>query len=162
MKKFTLLLLLCLAISVVAAIPEGSFVGVRPFGAGAIFGEPTALSAKWNMSSANALAFHLGWSLGMNGINGGVDFLLHQPWLALPWRPYLGIGGRLGVWDNNKFKDDYPDATNFHLAGRGLVGVEYLFLGGQLGAAAELGLGLTILPGIGLDLSGGIAIRYYF
>jgi|GEM_PF-3888781 len=162
MRTLSLLLLLSLVVSLSAAVPEGSFVGVRSFGAGAIFGEPTALSAKWNMTPGNALAFHLGWSLGTNGINGGVDYLFHQPWVTLPWRPYLGVGGRLGIWGNNKFKDDNPDATNFHLAGRGLVGIEYLFLGGQLGAAAELGLGLTILPGIGLDISGGIAIRYYF
>ena len=155
MKTLSLLLLLSLAVTLYAAIPEGSFVGVHPFGAGAIFGDPTALSAKWNFAPRSALAFHLGWSLGANGINGGVDYLFHQPWLNLPWRPYLGVGGRLGIWGVEK-------AGGFYLAGRGLVGTEYLFLGGQLGAAAELGIGLAILPEIGFDLSGGVAIRYYF
>jgi len=151
MKTLSLLLLLSLAVTLFAAIPEGSFVGVRPFGLGAIFGDPTALSAKWNITAKDSLAFHLGWSFGANGIFGGVDYLFHQPWLTIPWRPYLGLGGRFGIW-----------GESFYLAGRGLVGIEYLFLNGQLGVAAELGLGLGIMPEIALDLSGGIAIRYYF
>ena len=151
MKSISLLLLLSLVVSLSAAVPEGSFVGVRSFGVGALFGEPTALSAKWNMSGTDSLAFHLGWSFASDGIFGGIDYLFHQPWLPQPWRPYLGIGGRFGIGNDS-----------FWLAGRGLLGIEYLFLNGNLGVGVEMGIGLGIIPEIGLDLSGGLSIRYYF
>lgn len=155
-KLLTLTLLLALAL--------GATAQVRTFGIGLIIGEPTGLSAKWNLDKTNALVFHLAWSL-RGGIAGGADYLIHTGWLPAPWRPYLGFGARIAIWDHdNAAKPDELDEgeTELHVSGRGLIGIEYLFLEGHLGVALEVGLGLDFIPAVDFDVSGGLALRYYF
>ena len=149
--KHLLIVLLILAFAAAAQ--------VRDFGLGLIIGEPTGLSAKWNLGSVHAIDFHLAWSFN-GGIAAGADWLIHMGWLPAPWRPYLGVGGRMAVHEADKDVENSTDVV--HVAGRGLIGCEYLFLEGHLGVAAEIGLGLDFIPAVGFDLSGGLAIRYYF
>lgn len=156
MRYLTVLIILALAFTAAAQ--------VREFGLGLIIGEPTGISAKWNFSPPYAVDFHLAWSFN-GGIAAGADWLVHMGWLPFPWRPYLGAGGRMAVHEGKK--DDVgepgePGEGEVHVSGRGLVGIEYLFLEGHLGVAAEIGLGLDFVPAVGFDLSGGIAFRYYF
>jgi hypothetical protein len=151
------LVVVLLLVTVLAAAAQ-----VRDFGLGLIVGEPTGLSAKWNFSPPHAVDFHLAWSFS-GGIAAGADWLIHMGWLGYPWRPYLGVGGRMAVHEGKKDDEDgEPGEGEVHVSGRGLVGIEYLFLEGHLGVAAEIGLGLDFVPAVGFDLSGGLAIRYYF
>jgi hypothetical protein len=147
-----------LAAALILALALTAAAQVRDFGLGLIVGEPTGLSAKWNFLPPHALDFHLAWSFS-GGIAAGADWLVHTGWLALPWRPYLGVGGRMAV---HEAKKDEPGEGEVHVSGRGLIGCEYLFLEGHLGVAAEIGLGLDFIPAVGFDVSGGLALRYYF
>jgi len=153
MRIVTVVLILALALVASAQ--------VRDFGLGLIVGEPTGLSAKWNFSPPHALDFHLAWSFN-GGIAAGADWLIHMGWLPVPWRPYLGVGGRMAVHEAGK--DDHGELVEgeVHVSGRGLIGIEYLFLEGHLGVSAEIGLGLDFVPAVGFDISGGLALRYYF
>ncbi|MCX7021901.1 MAG: hypothetical protein NTW26_06470 [bacterium] len=148
-----------LTVALILALALTASAQVRDFGLGLIIGEPTGLSAKWNFSPPSAIDFHLAWSILGGGIAAGADYLFHFGWLESPWRPYLGVGGRIAVFEENKGK--FPEG-GMYVSGRGLIGVEYLFLEGHLGASAELGLGLYLIPGMGFDVSGGLALRYYF
>ena len=151
MRIFTVALILVLALAASAQ--------VRDFGLGLIIGEPTGLSAKWNFSPPSAIDFHLAWSILGGGIAGGADYLFHFGWLESPWRPYLGVGGRVAI---HEAKKDETGESEMHVSGRGLIGIEYLFLEGHLGVSAEIGLGLDFIPAVGFDVSGGLALRYYF
>jgi hypothetical protein len=153
MRIITVALILVLAVMASAQ--------VRDFGLGLIIGEPTGLSAKWNFSPPSAIDFHLAWSFLGGGFAGGADYLFHFGWLDSPWRPYLGVGGRVAVHEGKDNGEDL-DKAGIHVSGRGLIGVEYLFLEGHMGVSGELGLGLYFIPAVGFDVSGGLALRYYF
>jgi len=149
------------AAALIVALALAASAQVRDFGLGLIVGEPTGLSAKWNFSPPSALDFHLAWSFN-GGIAAGADWLIHMGWLPVPWRPYLGVGGRMAVHEAKKDDHGEPVEGEVHVSGRGLIGCEYLFLEGHLGVSAEIGLGLDFVPAVGFDISGGLALRYYF
>lgn len=144
-------------VSIVALFSLGLFAQNSGFGLGAVFGEPTGLSAKLWTSEKTAIDAAAAWSFAGN--NGGffhihADFLIHNFNLItvsegqLPL--YFGIGAFMDF------------ASELGLGIRVPIGLAYHFESAPLDVFAEIAPGLSLLPGTDFYFGGGIGIRYYF
>lgn len=124
-------------------------------GLGFILGEPTGISLKSWISRRNAVDFGVGWSFTRERIHIIGDYLFHFPeWVKEPdWYPYLGVGGRLKIWDD-------ADKTKFNLGVRFGIGIEYIYE--RFGFFGELYPVMDLVPETDFDLEGGIGARFYF
>ena len=125
------------------------------FGLGAVFGEPTGLSAKVWTGDKTAIDGALAWSFaGAGFLHLHSDFLVHNFDLIdvsegrLPL--YFGIGAYLDF------------ASQMGLGIRIPVGLAYHFDSAPLEIFAEIAPGLSLLPATDFYFGGGIGIRYYF
>lgn len=134
------------------------------FGAGIIIGEPTGLSAKFNLGSGNAIDAGLAWSFkNPSGMHVHADYLYHAYNLIrvssgkLP--VYFGIGGRI------KFKNNEAGSNNDNSATIGVripVGLSYEFATAPLDLFLEIAPTLNLAPKTEFDLNGAIGLRFYF
>jgi hypothetical protein len=143
----------------------------RPFGLGIVIGEPTGLSAKYRMSSRDALDFGLAYSYN-DFVYLFSDYLYHfpgafrsahSPFLSQV-TPYIGIGGILLI-STNDGRNDRRYFTENGSVGLGMrlpVGLEWKPDSPPLGVFVELVPGIGIIPSTFGFLEGGIGIRYYF
>jgi hypothetical protein len=148
MKKLVL-------ISIVALLSAGVFAQNSGIGLGIVFGEPTGLNAKMWTSDRTALDATVAWSfVGSGWLHVHADFLIHNYDLisvnkgALP--VYFGIGAYVGL------------SSDLGLGARIPFGLDYQFEGAPLDIFAEIAPGLSLLPGIGFQMGGGIGVRYFF
>ncbi|MEA3462855.1 MAG: DUF3996 domain-containing protein [Bacteroidota bacterium] len=148
MKKLLLVL-------IVSTFSLGLFAQNDGFGLGAIFGEPTGLSAKVWTSQKTAIDGALAWSFAGSGFfHIHTDFLVHNFDLidvsegALP--VYFGLGAYMDF------------ASDMGLGIRVPLGMAYHFESAPLEIFAEIVPGLALLPGTDFYFGGGIGIRYYF
>ncbi len=151
---FFLLVILSSGVSLSAA--EGKL------GAGFILGDPTGITGKYYVSSADALDFGLGASYG-DGFYLYCDYLRHFPGV-FPVRElalYLGGGGGFHHHDSDSDRNHHKDEYN-SLECRVPLGVEYTLDKAPLGIFAEIVPALQVIPDIESDIRGGIGIRYYF
>jgi hypothetical protein len=152
MKRIAIILtVLTLALASTAAAETSTF------GAGIIIGEPTGVGIKTHLSSGNALAFGLAWSLdGDNELHVQGDYLYHNYDLItveegeMPL--YFGIGGRIKI---NEHKDD-------NVGVRFPVGLDYIFDGAPFDIFLEIVPILDLAPDTDFDLNGAIGGRYWF
>jgi hypothetical protein len=152
MKRIAIILtVLTLALASTAAAETSTF------GAGIIIGEPTGVGIKTHLSSGNALAFGLAWSLdGDNELHVQGDYLYHNYDLItveegeMPL--YFGIGGRIKI---NEHKDD-------NVGVRFPVGLDYIFAGAPFDIFLEIVPILDLAPDTDFDLNGAIGGRYWF
>jgi hypothetical protein len=142
-------------VSIVAMFTASLFAQDSGFGLGAVFGEPTGLSAKVWTGDKTAIDGALAWSFAGPGyLHLHTDFLVHNFDLIdvsegqLPF--YFGIGAYLDF------------ASNLGLGIRIPIGLAYHFDSAPLEIFAEIAPGLSLLPGTDFYLGGGIGIRYYF
>lgn len=158
-----ILITLCLSIFL-----KESFAQQRPFGLGAMIGEPTGISAKLWTSPTTAVDFGLGWSIGGDRIgsydgkyNGGsrihfhFDYLLHvfdAVGLTEQYPIYYGVGARFnsgGGYYNS-------------LAVRFVVGLAWMPIETPFEMFIEFvpSLQLTSMPGYAIDSA--LGVRYCF
>jgi hypothetical protein len=142
-------------ISIVALLSAGVFAQNSGIGLGIVFGEPTGLNAKMWTSDRTALDATVAWSfVGSGWLHVHADFLIHNYDLisvnkgALP--VYFGIGAYVGL------------SSDLGLGARIPFGLDYQFEGAPLDIFAEIAPGLSLLPGIGFQMGGGIGVRYFF
>ncbi|MBI3541922.1 MAG: hypothetical protein HY075_01420 [Deltaproteobacteria bacterium] len=120
------------------------------FGAGAIFGEPTGLTAKyWLNHSRDAIDFGLAYSV-RNYLMLYADKLWHFGRLPHQLSAYFGGGAGLFLGKDTRVDLRIP------------VGVEWLPSRPRIGVFAELVPALRVAPSTGFDLNGGVGVRYYF
>ena len=144
-----------LLISIVALFSIGLFAQGSGLGLGAIFGEPTGLSAKMWTSEKTAIDGAVAWSfVGSGFLHLHADFLIHNYDLIsvsegkLPL--YFGLGAFVTL------------ASDLGLGVRVPIGLAYHFDGAPLEIFAEIVPGLSLLPSTDFYFGGGIGIRYFF
>jgi len=139
----------------VALFSVGVFAQGSGFGLGAVFGEPTGLSAKLWTSETTAVDAALAWSFaGFGYLHIHADFLLHKFDLISVSEGKLPLYFGIGAYMN--FASDL---------GMGILvplGIAYHFDSAPLEIFAEITPGLSLLPGTDFYFGGGIGIRYYF
>jgi hypothetical protein len=150
---------------VVAMMPL--FLFGQNLGLGIILGSPTGFTVKYMMTSKSAIAVNAGWSLVEGAgfhCTGDYQFLFPT---TLRWydefdettheirslTPYLGVGGRLLIKD-----DEYGD-TDLLVGARIGGGIEYLF--SRFGVFLELYPVVNIIPSTDFDFEGGLGLRFY-
>ena len=146
MKKIILAACLALVAAPLWAQKAGDF------GAGVVAGSPTGASAKYWLDDKHALDA----GLGFNGdLVLTADYLWHL-WGALPQPSqgklpaYFGVGARL------------QSSNNAQLGVRGVAGLAYWLPRDPVEVFMEIAPVLQLTNGVGLDVDGGLGIRYYF
>lgn len=126
----------------------------RGFGIGAIFGEPTGVSAKAWLSGTNALDFGAAWSWARTGyFHLHVDYLWHFPSairVSERFVPYVGVGGRFGA------------RTDAVLGARVVGGLAWWPRTVPLDVFVEIAPILDLAPATEMSLNGGIGVRFFF
>lgn len=142
-------------VSLLALFSLGLFAQNEGLGLGLVFGEPTGLSAKLWTSEKTALDAALAWSFYNGGwLHAQADFLIHNYDLidvsegALP--VYYGIGAYVTF------------SSDLGLGARVPLGLAYHFEDAPVEIFLEIAPGLSLLPGIGFYMGGGLGARYYF
>lgn len=133
-------------------------------GIGVILGSPTGLTAKFNLARQSAISVHAGWSLAENTkfhITADHQFLfpgvIHDEngRAIRELSPYLGIGGRVLVHENEP-----ENETEFWMGMRIGGGIEYQI--SQFGLFIELYPVVNLLPETDFDFEGGLGVIFYF
>ncbi len=122
------------------------------FGVGVIVGEPTGISIKYK-----DFASGIAWSIE-NHFHFHLDYWFYSNTLKDPVKWYIGLGGKLQYFTNNKEKD-----TNGNI-GIGLrvpIGLQFYIIK-NLELFGEVVPGMAFIPGTDFDIDAGIGIRYYF
>ncbi len=151
--RYVLLLTICIILAVPQQSLSQNSAGKR-FSAGVIIGEPTGLSAKYSLSTDNAIDGALAWSIYNDWIYVHTDYLFVQyPFSvergAVP--VYLGPGLSVSAGDGEGW-------GGVRFAG----GIGYEFDTIPLEAFFELAPAVGILPEMDFRLQGGLGIRYCF
>jgi len=152
----------CLFFAVQASVAQD-----RKFGIGVMVGEPTGLSAKLWTSSATALDFGLGWSVGGDRIGrydgyydgrSRVHFHMDYLWHSFDairsterFPLYYGIGGRInsGAGYRNS------------LAVRGVFGIAWLPRGTTMDVFLEVAPSLQLSPSSGFGMDAALGARFF-
>lgn len=155
----SLVLVVCVASPSTAEARKGG-----PFGLGVELGDPSGLSFKYFLGGETAVDGHLGFSLRHDWFRAHVDYLFHFPqrWGGGHWLPYVGIGGKLAVWDHHRGNDWYDDDDEFALGARVPLGIAWHPRNAPIDVFGEVVPGLWILPGTDLDFDFSIGVRFYF
>jgi hypothetical protein len=126
----------------------------RGFGLGVILGEPTRVSLKNWISSANAVDAGVAWSFKGSGyLHIHADYLWHFPDAIQSTErfvPYAGIGGRLGL------------SSSVVIGVRGAGGLAWWPSGVPLDVFAEIAPVFDLAPATSFSLMGGVGVRYFF
>ncbi len=150
MRRVTLI---ALALAPTAAAAQGG-----PFGLGLILGEPSGLSAKLFLDRRSALDFALDFSFLDDAFYVHADYVLHFSSLGRGTTvlPYVGIGGKVAVKDNDHDKDHDRFGVRVPL------GIAFMPRSVPIDVFGEIVPGLTLLPETDPDVDAGIGIRYFF
>jgi hypothetical protein len=142
----------------------------KPFGLGLALGEPTGVTGKYWFNQKNALQFAVGWGYYPHG--GGAiycDYLYNVFTLVRAGKApfnllfYMGLGGKLGVWDYHYRDRDYDD-TGASLGVRIPFGITMVFVKGPFEVFLEIVPGLAFIHPhpFWFDLDACIGGRFYF
>ena len=125
------------------------------FGLGVILGEPTGVSAKYWVSTRNAVDAGFAWSFRHKGFfHVHADYLWHVPLnIETPqqFTFYVGIGGRLGFSSGSAI-----------FGARIPVGIVYWPHDIPLDIFLEVAPLLDLTPATEFTANGGIGVRFYF
>jgi hypothetical protein len=143
--------------ALVAALSTAAAAETSTFGAGIIIGEPTGIGIKLHLTSGNALAFGVAWSLDEeNELHVQGDYLYHNYDLIdveegeMPL--YFGVGGRI------KINEDADDNVGIRFP----VGLDYIFANYPFDIFLELVPILDLAPDTDFDLNGALGGRFWF
>jgi hypothetical protein len=133
------------------------------FGAGIILGAPTGLSFKYWQYRRSAFDFAVAWNFSDDYFHIHGDYLIHFPFDveevakdALYW--YFGGGVRIRV----KGERESGDESSNNLGIRGVMGLDYIHPEVPVDFFIELAPVMEIISSTGLELEGGIGVRYNF
>jgi hypothetical protein len=139
------------------------------FAAGIVLGEPSGLTGKYMVESAQAIDGGIAFSF-QNFFLFWADYVWEFPALfgqssdfVRRLTPYVGVGGIMLI--STRAGNTLFGATAGSSLGLGLrvpFGVEYIFNKVPIGIYAEIAPGVGIIPGTFGFLFGGIGARYYF
>lgn len=144
-----------LALALLAPAPTLAAGG--PFGAGIILGEPSGLSFKLFLDKSHAVDAALDFSFVHDKLYIHADYLFHiQTSIARHGLyPYLGIGGRILVFERHG--DDKGD-----LAARFPFGITWMPRSVPIDVFLEPVILLELYPELDPGIEAGIGVRYYF
>lgn len=142
---------------VFVAIPGIALAEGGPFGLGITIGEPTGISGKYVLSTRNAIAGAIAWSLDDdNDVHLQADYLFHwydEISIAKGRLPiFAGVGGRI------RFRENRDDDVGVRIP----VGLAYLFEEAPFDAFVEIVPTLNLTPETDFELEAAIGGRYYF
>lgn len=139
-------ILVCLVFSSTLVYAQG-----RNLGLGIILGEPTGISVKYWLGSANAISGAAAWSFSdEEALHIHADYLFHNFGLIQQNLPlYYGIGAKV------KFADDVNVGIRIP------VGIAYIFEA-PLDTFLEIVPLLELVPDTEFGLNAAIGVRYYF
>jgi hypothetical protein len=132
------------------------------FGVGLMVGEPSGLSFKLLVDKRHALAAGLSFSLIDGNLHAHGDYLLHFPGKIHgiqggKWIPYVGIGGKLRVWESEGKKSGESG-----IGVRIPLGLALHARGAPVDFFLEFVPGMRILPETKADFGGALGGRWYF
>ncbi len=131
-----------------------------PFGLGIVLGDPTGVSANYELSSQRSVDAALAWAFGSEtGFSFHSDYLWHRADLfqvdGRGIHAHYGLGGRL-ININNRSED------KTRLGLRLPAGLNFDVNRGTLQFFAEIALIMNLLPKTSTDADFGIGVRVYF
>lgn len=139
----------------------------KEWGFGISIGDPTGLTAKYNVNQKNAWNFNLGSSY-FGGLRVGTDYLWHfNPFNSRYVAMHAGFGGVLGFGNGKSFfyknKGDsfYVRDHGVGIAVRGIVGVDFYPGSTPFEIYLELGPLLGLIPETGGALDVALGFRFY-
>ncbi|MFP4013820.1 MAG: hypothetical protein ACLFVQ_07035 [Chitinispirillaceae bacterium] len=125
---------------------------VPRFELGVVLGQETGVSGKYWYTPRTAVDASVAWAFGDEGLLAvNSDYLLHPLFFSLyegDLPLYIGVGGGIRISDDWFARVRLP------------IGLEYLFPGFPLSAFAEIVPAVEVLPETGLDLTGGVGLRF--
>lgn len=137
-----------------------------PFGLGVMLGDPTGVSFKYFLSPRNAVTGGLGYGWRGRWFHTHAEYLFHFPqrWGPGDWLPYVGIGGKLAVWDHHRHDHPgwYGDDDDIGLGIRIPGGVAWHPPRAPIDVFAEFAPAVWLFPGTGFDFDFSIGARFYF
>ena len=161
-KKIAIFMFLFILAGVLTCLPKHANA---QFGIGVILGQPTGLSIKvkmggFSVDGALAYSFH-------DKDRGHLHLHISALW-DIPVIPvdglmlYAGVGGRLRIWDKDKYEDLDKYEDGFRLAVRIPLGIEYMFKPVPIGIFLEFSFNISVFPYTGFDFGAAIGARWYF
>lgn len=145
-----------------------------PFGLGIILGEPTGITAKYNMDRTYAVDGGISFNFDQ-WFMLYADYLHHWPGVmgsqnafVANLTPYVGFGGLIVMSNRDEYetrKYRYYTSTSSSKTAVGFripLGLEWRAPTFPLGVFLELVPGMTIIPGTSGFFQGGIGARFYF
>jgi len=121
-------------------------------GIGIILGDPTGISLKFD----NFPVIGLGWSFGNNkGIHLTCDYWIKNTTLADPFKWYIGVGGKLKIGESSE-----KHGSSLGLGIRVPIGLQ-VFAADNIEIFGEIAPGMTLIEKTGIDIGGGIGVRFY-
>lgn len=133
-----------------------SYSQTRGFGLGIIVGEPTGISAKYWLSSQNALDFGLGYSFVRKGrLHFHMDYLFHHQNIFQAeenFALYYGPGFRLRT----------VEGDDARLGARFGVGLVWLPRNAPVDVFVEIAPILDIIPATRFQVNAGLGFRFFF
>ncbi len=123
-------------------------------GIGIILGEPTGLSFRMN----NFPVAGLGWSFN-NYIHFHCDYWIINDVLKDEINWYIGAGGKLLFYGSKDNEKDKNAKTGVGFGFRVPVGLQY-YINKEFELFCEVAPGIRLVPAAGIDINGGIGIRY--
>jgi hypothetical protein len=138
------------------ALTAVSYSQTRGFGLGIIVGEPTGISAKYWLSSQNALDFGLGYSFVRKGrLHFHMDYLFHHQNIFRAeenFALYYGPGFRLRT----------VEGDDARLGARFGVGLVWLPRNAPVDVFVEIAPILDIIPATRFQVNAGLGFRFFF
>lgn len=167
----------CLVLSMLTLLPaQGALASTGgPFGLGIVLGDPTALTAKYDVDQTNAYDFGLAFNVSK-------WFLVYGDWQykfagafsrsgaagLSQLTPYLGIGPVLVVSNSSDIDTrsyryfDSGSSSRIALGIRIPLGIDWRPANAPIGVFIEIAPGLTVIPGTYGFVQGGLGIRFFF
>jgi len=137
-----------------------------PFGLGIMLGDPSGLAFKYHLGGQNAVDGGLGFSVRHDWLHLHVDYLYHFPqtWGGASFLPYVGIGGKLAIWDGRNGRSGYydDDDDDFALGVRVPLGIAWEPKSAPIDLFVEIVPALWVLPGTNIDFDFALGGRFYF
>lgn len=136
--------------------------GYGDFGLGLQLGEPTGITGKYWVTNNQAIDGTVGWNIISDKFTLQAGYLFGFPISVTTGSlaAYVGVGGLMGGGSYHADHPVYPSESYIYLAGRVPLGLEYIYE--PISFYGELDPLIKLLPAVGLDLGGGLGIRFYF